>query len=123
MTTGTLTHRLFVVWTILALDGIEHSALSIVDRTCNHTDIRHSHIVLHHIHIRLAPLHLLQTEDSLEVDDIRVCSVKTRRLCASVEVHKQFMLCADLGSVIVEVAHRLVVTIHKVDLKALYTDL
>ena len=123
MAASTLTHRLLIVWLILILRCVDHCALSIVNRACNHTDKRNGHIVLHLVGIWLAPLHLLQSVNSLKVHNIRECSIKARRLSAAVEVDHQLILSSHNSRAVVELRHSLVVAIHKVNLETLYAQL
>ena len=99
-----------------------HRALGIIERACDHTDKWNRDIISNLIRI-LAPFHVLKPEDSLEIDYIRISTVKTGRLESSVEIHHKIVLGGCLGGLAIEVHHRLVVPVHEIYLEALDTHL
>ena len=95
--------------------------MSVVHRTGYLTSERNHHVILHLIHRSRTPFHLFQTIDTFKVQYIRVSTIQTGRFVRSVQVEDQFVFSTHFGSPIIECSHKLIVTIHKIDLKTFYS--
>ena len=83
--TGTLTHRMVVVAKEIILHGVHHGSGGIVHRSCQHAEIRGCDIITGLVGQRTIthagfPLGVLQTLDTLEIEDVRICPLYTEGL-------------------------------------------
>ena len=86
MTACALRHGFIMNGRITTWGSITHGALGIVSRTSHQTDKRNGDIIGNLVDSRRCPFHVLQSEDTFEVDDIRVGTCQTSRLEGAMEV-------------------------------------
>ena len=109
---------------VVLLIRIAHCTLRVVHRTCHHTQVWNLQVVIDlTVSDATTALCALQTEHRLEIHHIRIGTIHSRRLLATVEVEHKLILGSYLGKIILEVGHLHIVTVEEIDLKAFDTHL
>ena len=103
------------------LSAVYICTLSIIYRPLHLTDVWESYIIKRHIRIR--PFHLLKTENTLEVYDVRISSIKSCRLVYTMKVKHQMICSCGFSQTINHINTPLVITVEEVYLETFYSHL
>ena len=116
-----LAHRLRIAGEITLFCGVAHRALCVVHRTHHLANERQERFVAHLVELlQFAPLHLLLTSHSLEVEHIRIGVGHAVWHWRTMEVAEQAVFGASGGSLFKKLHHLLVAAVHEVDFETLH---
>ena len=118
MTTCSLTHRVVINILEILFGRITHGAGRIIHCPRHHADIRHCHIILHHILLYRTPFHLFHAEYRLVIDNIRIRTVQSCRLVEAMQIQRQFIFGSHLGNAVSHFNRSLVIPVEEVYFKS-----
>ena len=115
--------RVLAVAPVVADLVVVHRAWRIVHRTGSHAEEEASDVIVAHVLVLLAPLHVLKPVDALEVEDVRVSALEPDGAICAVVVDDHLVLRARNRELLEKYRNIRVGAIHEVDLEALRAEL